>query len=140
MNAGDLHRLARVLRDVALASTSRPGEAVVPASLVAVIEDVVDHPDSSVGEIARRTGLAQSMVSTTVVRLRDSHVLRTTTDVHDRRRTLVSLTPSIRGTTFHTRGAQPIQGALRAALPGVDGDGLDRVMGALDVRGQELLS
>ncbi len=139
MNAGELHRLARVLRDVALASTSRPGEPVVPASLVAVVEDVADHPDSSVGEIAVRTGLAQSMVSTTVVRLRDSHVLRTTTDVHDRRRTLVSLTPSIRG-TFHTRGAQPIEGALRAALPGIDRDRLDRVMGALGVLGQELLS
>ncbi len=139
MNAGELHRLARVLRDVALASTSRPGEPVVPASLVAVIEDVADHPDSSVGEIAARTGLAQSMVSTTVVRLRDSHVLRTTPDVHDRRRTLVSLTPSIRG-TFHTRGGQPIEGALRAVLPGVEGDRLNRVLGALDVLGQELLS
>ncbi len=139
MNAGELHRLARVLRDVALASTSRPGEPVVPASLVAVVEDVADHPDSSVGEIAVRTGLAQSMVSTTVVRLRDSHVLRTTPDVHDRRRTLVSLTPSIRG-TFHTRGGQPIEGALRAVLPGVHGDRLERVMGALDVLGQELLS
>jgi len=139
MNAGELHRLARVLREVALAATSKPGEPVVSAGVIAVIEDVVDHPDSPVGEIALRTGLAQSMVSTTVARLRQSQVLRTRPDVADGRRTLVSLTPHIRA-TFLTRGAQPVEAALRAARPEVDANGLDRVMGALAVLQQELVS
>ena len=47
--------------------------------------DTFAFPDSSVGEIATRTGLPQSYVSTVVARLRDLNALETRADPDDRR-------------------------------------------------------
>ena len=75
MNAGQLHRLARVLREIAQVATANEGERPVAASTVAIVEDVTDHPQSPITEIAHRTGLAQSLVSRTVDRLQARGVL-----------------------------------------------------------------
>jgi len=69
VNAGQLHRLARVLREIAQVATANEGERPVAASTVAIVEDVTGHPQSPITEIAQRTGLAQSLVSRTVDRL-----------------------------------------------------------------------
>jgi DNA-binding MarR family transcriptional regulator len=57
--------------------------------VLTVLSDIVGHPDSSVGEVAARTGLPQSQVSTAVARLRDAGSIETSTDPADRRRLLV---------------------------------------------------
>lgn len=76
VNAGQLHQLARRLREIALAATADPGEMLVSAGDVAITEDVAHHPGASVGEIAERTALAQSLVSKTVARMRGRPVRR----------------------------------------------------------------
>jgi hypothetical protein len=58
-------------------------------SVLIVAVDIRAHPDSSVGEIAERTGFAQSKVSGCIARLREAGAINTTTDPHDRRRLLV---------------------------------------------------
>ena len=69
MNAVELHRLARVLREMAVMATANPGEQPVAASTLAIVEDVAAHPGTSISQIVERTSLAQSLVSGTTARL-----------------------------------------------------------------------
>jgi DNA-binding MarR family transcriptional regulator len=66
---------------------SRPGRRLI-------LMDAFAFPDSSVGEIATRTGLPQSYVSEMVAKLRDLGALETRADPADRRRTLVKVSGS----------------------------------------------
>ena len=52
MDAGQLHKVARLLREVALDATADPGETPVSAGDVAIAEDIARHEKASVGEIA----------------------------------------------------------------------------------------
>ena len=89
MDALDLFQLGRRLTKLGEeamrplgGSPSRPGRRLV-------LMDALAFPDSSVGEIATRTGLPQSYVSGMVAKLRDLGILETRADPADRRRTLV---------------------------------------------------
>ena len=89
MDALDLFQLGRRLTKLGEeamrpfgGSPSRPGRRLV-------LIDALAFPDSSVGEIATRTGLPQSYVSGMVAKLRDLGILETRADPADRRRTLV---------------------------------------------------
>src|SRR5581483_9660519 len=95
-NAGDLHRLARLLREVAQAATANAGERPPAASTVAIVEDVAEHPDAPIKDIVARTGLAQSLVSRTVDQLQRRGVLKVARDPADGRRSLVRINPRIR--------------------------------------------
>jgi DNA-binding MarR family transcriptional regulator len=139
VNAGQLHRLARVLREIAQAATANEGERPVAASTVAIVEDVTDHPQSPITEIARRTGLAQSLVSRTVDRLRAFGVLTAGHDPADGRRTLVSVDPRTRHLDFADRAERPIADAIRQVTAGMSGERLRRIEAALDVLADELL-
>ncbi|MGI8696900.1 MAG: MarR family transcriptional regulator [Mycobacteriales bacterium] len=139
MNAGELHRLARTLREIALVATANPGEPPVSAGLLAVVEDVAHNPGASVGKIAARTGLAQSQVSTTVARMRQAGVFTTETDPADGRRNLVSVNPATRANQFGKRAARPIETALLTMLRDSRPARLTRITGALDVLLAELL-
>jgi len=119
MNAGQLHRLARLLRQIAILATAEPDEKAATPGDLAIVEDVADHPRTPIGGIAIRTGLAQSLVSKTVATLRDAGVLVTDTDPEDGRRVLVSLDTEIR-TGLRRRGARSIADALRAVKPDAD--------------------
>lgn len=115
MNGSQLHRLARRLREVALAVTSERDEERVSAGELAIVEDVAAHPQAAVGEIAARTGLAQSLVSRTVATMREVGIFVTTPDAADRRRSLISIPPEqIAG--FRNRAARPIAPELERAL------------------------
>lgn len=138
MNAGQLHRLARVLREVAQATTANQGERPVAASTVAIVEDVTDHPRSPITRIAQRTALAQSLVSRTVDRLRGHGVLTVEQDPADGRRALVSVDPKTRRLDFAERAERPIADAIRH-LTGVSGAQQLRVEAALEVLREELL-
>jgi hypothetical protein len=113
MNAGQLHRLARLLREVAQVATANEGEQPVAASTVAIVEDVTSHLGSPIKEIATRTGLAQSLVSRTVERLRGRGVFTVSHDPADGRRTLVRVDTRTRIADFGQRGERPIADSIR---------------------------
>lgn len=115
MNGSQLHRLARRLREVALAITSEVDEERVSAGELAIVEDVAAHPRAAVGEIAARTGLAQSLVSRTVATMREAGIFVTTPDAADRRRSLVSIPPA-QMAGFRDRAMRPLAPELARAL------------------------
>lgn len=140
MNAGQLHRLARVLREIAQAATANEGERPVAASTVAIVEDVTDHPHSPITEIARRTGLAQSLVSRTVDRLHAAGIFAVGHDPADGRRTLVSVNPDTRRRDFASRAERPITPAMHQVVAGLSVAQQHRIEAALDVLAGELLA
>jgi DNA-binding MarR family transcriptional regulator len=139
MNAGQLHRLARVLREIAQTATANEGERPVAASTVAIVEDVTENPHSPITEIARRTGLAQSLVSRTVERLQAAGVLAAVRDPGDGRRTLVSVTPQARYRDFAHRAERSISEAIRQVVTGMSSEQQRRIEAALEVLAGELL-
>lgn len=139
MNAGELHRLARLLREVATTASADPGEERVSAGVLAIVEDVAHHGGTTVGQIAARTGLAQSLVSTTVAELRDAGVLTTSTDQRDRRRVLVTVDPAARTDLLRARGGRPVAPALRELVPGASARELAHVEQLLEELAQRLL-
>ena len=120
MDAGQLHRLARVLREIALTATADPGDAAVSANVVAIAEDIARHPGTSIGEIARRTRVAQSQVSTTVSAMSDQGFVALSPDPADRRRVQVRIDTAARSQVLRARGRRPITDAL-AAVGAEDG-------------------
>ena len=138
MNAGELHKLASVLRQIAAAATADPGERPQAASTVAIVEDVAAHPDSCIGDIAERTGLAQSLVSITVARLKDRGIFTAAPDPGDRRRTVVTVRPKA-AAAFGQRGSRSITAALAQALPDAAPEQLRAIETALAQLAEQLL-
>jgi DNA-binding MarR family transcriptional regulator len=132
MTAGELFRLARLLREVALTATRDPDEPPAPPGLVAVADDIAQHDGTTVGEIAARTGLAQSLVSKTVARLRDAGVVSARQDPTDRRRTRITITHAARSQILATRGARTVTRALNARLPSLSAERIAKVEALLD--------
>src|SRR5947209_1059893 len=105
MTVGELFRLARLLREVAIVAARGPDEPPAPPGLVTIVDDVAHHDGTSVGEVAARTGLAQSLVSKTIARLRDAGVVKVSVDPTDRRRGRITITETARSQIFAMRGA-----------------------------------
>lgn len=106
-------------------------------SVLIVATDIRAHPDSSVGEIAERTGFPQSKVSACVARLREAGAIETAADPSDRRRLLVRPAPRVSSRVAAVRAAS-IDSALAAALGTDDPRQLAEVMAALDTLGRYL--
>ena len=70
MNAVELYLLGRKLMKIAEEALPKPTTGGPPTSVRMILIHVAEHPDSSVGEIASRTGFPQSHVSASVARLR----------------------------------------------------------------------
>ena len=132
MNVAQLHKLARQLREVALEVSSNGGEDRVSAGDLAIVEDVALHPKTSIGEIAERTRLAQSLVSRTVAAMRDANVFVTELDPADRRKLLVDIDSETRLRLFRDRGARPIEEGLLHALPDIEPGDLKRMISMLE--------
>jgi DNA-binding MarR family transcriptional regulator len=139
MTAGELFRLARLLREVALVAARDPDEPPAPPGLVAIAADIADHDGTSVGEIAARTGLAQSLVSKTVARLRDAGVVDVGQDANDRRKSRVAISDTARSQVFATRGGRPVTHALSDRFPGLPAERVAEVEALLDQLATELL-
>jgi DNA-binding MarR family transcriptional regulator len=139
MDAGELHRLARALREIAISATANPGEPRVSAGQLAIAEDISYHPGTSVGEVAARTGLAQSFVSRTIVRMSNAGTVLTEADPADRRRSLISINPALRAGEFQLRGQRPITSAIRDVFPDIRDEQLPVIVDALDILGAEFL-
>ncbi|MEU5878248.1 MarR family transcriptional regulator [Spirillospora sp. NPDC047279] len=120
MNGVELFLLGRTLMKI--------GEEALPAegigggghrAVMVVLSDVLGHPDSTVGEIAGRTGLPQSAVSTAVARLREAGSVIATVDPGDRRRSLIRRSETVSERVAEVR-ASTIDGALASALSSAD--------------------
>lgn len=88
-------------------------------NVLIVVGDVRTHPGSAVGEIATRTGLPQSAVSTAVARLREAGAVVTEPDPRDRRRLLVRPAPEVSERVAQVRSAS-IDAVLAKALGDAD--------------------
>jgi DNA-binding MarR family transcriptional regulator len=89
MDGGELHRLGRRLLELSAQVTGEPGDLRLAPGEMAVLEDVIRHPASSISETSERTGFAQSHVSVSVARLKARGLAETETDPADGRRTRV---------------------------------------------------
>jgi hypothetical protein len=110
VNALDCHLLGRRLMKIGEAAM-RGDAPTVPAGLRLIATDIAEHAGSSIGEIAARTGLPQSYVSTSVARLRDRNAVQTAADPADGRRTLITLSESVPARAAQ-RGGVSIDGVL----------------------------
>ncbi|GAB3838809.1 MarR family transcriptional regulator [Dactylosporangium cerinum] len=119
------------------------GEQALPSAgggertVVIVMSDVYDHPGTTVGEVAARTGLPQSAVSNAVARLREAGSVLAGPDPADRRRQLLHRNPE---PTARQRevAAVDIGPALAAALGEHRPADLTEVLAALDTLGHHL--
>lgn len=116
MNAFQLISLGRRLTRIG-EEAARGARSHVPGGVVLIIDDVIRHPDSSIGEIAGRTGLPQSHVSATVAKLRDAQRFRVRADPRDGRRTLVRVEPDL-ARAVGASGGRGVESAIAEALDG----------------------
>lgn len=91
----DLYQLGRRLAEIALEDMGADAPDLAPGEFL-VLQDLFLNGRSAVGDIARRTGLAQSRVSTSVRALAGRHWVTTGADPADGRKTLVDVTEPIR--------------------------------------------
>jgi MarR family 2-MHQ and catechol resistance regulon transcriptional repressor len=95
MEMSDLYQLGRRLAEIALTDMGADELGLTPGEFL-VLQDLFLNGRSAIGDIAKRTGLAQSRVSTGVRAFTDNGWTRTQADPADGRKTLVELTPEIR--------------------------------------------
>ena len=138
MNGDELYRLGRRLTTLARQAMTDPDDPAVPAGETAVIDDVLDHPGSAVGDITARTGFAQSYVSATVARLRAKGWVETSVDQADRRRTLVRL-PDLMVGAITEREGRSLDRALNEAFADLDAPARAKTLALLDELARLLL-
>ncbi|WP_316576232.1 MarR family winged helix-turn-helix transcriptional regulator [Nocardia canadensis] len=137
MDGVELFLLGRTLMKIGEEALPTAGLAGGHRPVLVVTSDIVAHPDSTVGEIARRTGLPQSAVSTAVARLEEAGSITTATDPRDRRRTVIRPAERISARVAQIR-ASTIDAAVAAALPTADPAATAEVLQALDVLARHL--
>lgn len=115
MDAGRLHKLGRAVRQIAAEATSDVQDVPTGAELL-VGTDIFTHTPTTVSEIAARTGVAQSQVSSVVAQMRSAGMLTSEPDPGDRRRMVLTLTPAARRTQGTQRGERDPRPVVRAHL------------------------
>ncbi|MGX1812225.1 MarR family transcriptional regulator [Nocardia sp. NPDC055321] len=141
MNGVELLLLGRRLMKIgeeSLPTDGLPEYSTSVRTVVIVLSDIVNHPDSTVVQIAARTGYPQSAVSEAVARLREADAVVTRTDPSDRRRSLIRQNP-VASARVREVGATPIDPAVAAALHSGDTRAVDEVLAALDTLARYLL-
>ncbi|MFJ1618416.1 MULTISPECIES: MarR family transcriptional regulator [unclassified Streptomyces] len=142
MNGVELFLLGRTLMKIGEEAMPEPegGSGRHPGtvrSVLIVVSDIAAHPDSPVGEIAARTGLPQSQVSTAVARLKETDAITTAPDPADRRRLLVRQSPDLSDRVAQIR-ATTIDDALAKAFGADDPKRIQEVTDALAVLARHL--
>jgi DNA-binding MarR family transcriptional regulator len=137
MNALELFLLGRKLAKMGIETIPSSTVSALPPSASAVLIDVFEFPNSSIGEIAKRTELPQSQVSAAVAMLKDDGLLETVSDPDDRRRTLVREAPGI-ARKIRSKVDVPIDKTIAKALASDDPDDLAQVIGALEMLAERL--
>ena len=95
MNGLELFLLGRKLAKMGIETIPSSALNEFPPSAQAVLIDVLEYPNSSIGEIAKRTELPQSQVSAAATILEERCLLETVSDPNDGRRTLVRGAPGV---------------------------------------------
>ncbi|MEV4381315.1 helix-turn-helix domain-containing protein [Streptosporangium sp. NPDC049644] len=140
VNGIELFLLGRTLMKIAEEAmpTEGLGEySTSVRSVMIVASDIFEHPGSSVGQIAARTGFPQSHVSASVARLREAGAIVTEPDPKDRRRLLIRQAPEISERTAVVR-ATTVNAALAAALATDDPQEVEEVAAVLEALAQRL--
>ena len=140
MNGVELFLLGRTLMKIGEEAMPTEGLGAYTTSVRTVLivaSDILEHPDSAIGEIAARTGLPQSQVSGAVSRLREAGSVVTAPDPRDRRRMLVRQAPEVSERVAEVRST-PIDGALAAALGTDDPEEIAEVVAALETLARRL--
>jgi DNA-binding MarR family transcriptional regulator len=114
-----LYLVGRKLMQVA--ETALP-QGKGPASVRLVLVDVAYHPHSSITDITERTGFPQSLVSTSVAKLRELGLVETEPDPADRRRTLVQIVPAAVQARAEVQAAPAEELLAKAMGPESEGD------------------
>ncbi|WP_037671662.1 MarR family winged helix-turn-helix transcriptional regulator [Streptomyces griseus] len=143
MNGVELFLLGRTLMKIGEEALPEPptggGRYAGSARLVLIVaSDIAAHPDTAVGEIASRTGLPQSQVSSAIARLKEAGSVRTAPDPVDRRRVLVRQAAAVSERVAQVR-AVGIEDALARALGSDDPHRLREVSEALGVLTRNLM-
>ncbi len=138
MNGGDLQRLARILHEVAV-NANPPGRRPIPAGTRAIVADVHQHLASTVGDIAERTGLAQSLVSRTVARFCESGLFIVEQDPRDRRKTLVSIDPKADVQEYLPEHSGVVADGIRAMYPDLAEFEVQRILVGLQILADGML-
>jgi DNA-binding MarR family transcriptional regulator len=139
MNTGELFILSRRLMKVAEDHLPMgPGAANTSTRLILI--DVAANSGTSISEIVLRTGFPQSLVSSTVAKLKEIGVVDSHADPVDRRRTLVTITP-MAGDRARTNpaAAAPVERTLADAMPGVSAHEVSEVVAALELLARHLM-
>lgn len=139
----ELFLLGRTLMKIGEEALPEPpggaGRYAGSARLVLIVaSDIAAHPDTAVGEIAGRTGLPQSQVSSAIARLKEAGSVQTAPDPIDRRRVLVRQAAEVSERVAQVR-AVGIEEALTSALGSDEPQRLREVSEALDVLARNLL-
>ena len=137
MNGIELFRLGRKLMKIGEESIPEAAFHKFPPSVLSVMIDILEHPDSSIGEITARTGFPQSHVSASVTKLRRVFAVVTSADPEDGRRTLVR--PSSEFFTSKVRDfANSVETAIGKALGTADVSLIREIIGGLEALAQRL--
>ncbi|HKS43624.1 MAG TPA: helix-turn-helix domain-containing protein [Amycolatopsis sp.] len=115
VDGGELHRLGRRLIELSRGATGQAGDPPMTPGELAVLEDVLKHPGTSLTEIRARTGFVQSHVSTSVARLRERGSVETAPDPDDGRRVRVHVPERILR-VIKRRSARRIDAAIAEAV------------------------
>jgi DNA-binding MarR family transcriptional regulator len=137
MNGLELYLLGRKLAKMGIETIPSSALNEFPPSAQAVLIDVLESPNSSIGEIAKRTELPQSQVSVAATMLEEHGLLETVTDPDDRRRTLVRGAPGV-GRKIRKKVNVPIDETIANALASESPDDLAQVLAALEMLSLQL--
>jgi DNA-binding MarR family transcriptional regulator len=129
MEMTDLYQLGRRLAEIALADMGAGELDLAPGEFL-VLQDLFLHGRSPIRDIAARTGLAQSRVSTSVRAFTDRGWAVTSADPDDGRKTLVDLTEEVRAAGAQRRSSRA-EGSLAAALAAAGPAERDSLIAAL---------
>lgn len=132
MNGLELFLLGRKLAKMGFETIPSSAVHAFPPSATAVLIDVLESPNSSIGEIAKRTELPQSQVSAAATLLEDHGLLETASDPDDRRRTLVRGAPGV-ARKIGSKVDVPIDQTIADALASDSSDDVAEVVEALEM-------
>lgn len=125
----DLYQLGRRLAEIALADMGAGELDLTPGEFL-VLQDLFLNGRSAIRDIAARTGLAQSRVSTSVQSFTERGWAMTSADPADGRKTLVDLTDAVREAGAKRRRTRAA-GSLAKALSAVDPAERDALIASL---------
>jgi DNA-binding MarR family transcriptional regulator len=131
MNGLELFLLGRKLAKMGIETIPSSALNEFPPSAQAVLIDVLEYPNSSIGEIAKRTELPQSQVSAAATMLEERCLLETVSDPNDGRRTLVRGAPGV-GRKIRKKVDVSISQTVADALASTNPNDLAQALEALE--------